>query len=67
MYPLGATTFSNQFAEVVGKKIIFPSGKPKKNWRWWETEKKIPSGKKKTLHVGCLVKSIIAFTGSILP
>ena len=59
MYPLGTTTFSHQkirfptishqFAEVVGKKIIFSSGKPKKNWRWWETEKKIPTGKKKTL------------------
>ena len=62
MYPLGTTTFSHQkirfptishqFAEVVGKKNIFSSGKPTKSWRWWEAEKKNPSGKKKTLGLG---------------
>ena len=33
-----------------GKKLYFLVGNRKKNWRWWEAEKKFPSGEKKHWH-----------------
>ena len=57
MYPLGTTTFSHQkiryptishqFAEVVGKKIIFSSRKPKKKLEAFGNRKKSSQWEKK--------------------